>query len=59
MSKQTMNMAKGIGTGLMAGMVVGYVGSQLSKNNQSLKKKTTKAINNMSDIFDNVQNMFK
>lgn len=54
-----MNVAKGIGTGLMAGMVVGYVGGQLTKNNQSLKKRTTKAMNSVTDLVDNVQHMFK
>lgn len=59
MSNNSMNIIKGIGTGLMAGMVVGYVGGQLQSNSRNFKKKTTKAMDNMGDLLDSVQRIFK
>ena len=39
MNKNTIGLMKGIGTGLAAGMMVGYVGSQLMSNQKQVKKK--------------------
>ena len=43
MNKNTIGLMKGIGTGLAAGMMVGYVGSQLMSNQKQVKKKASKA----------------
>ena len=32
MSRNAMNVAKGIGAGMVAGVMVGFVGSQMMKN---------------------------
>lgn len=57
--KNTMNVVKGVGAGLVAGAVVGYVGSQMAKNPKQTKKKAKKAVGAVSGMLDNVQAMLK
>ena len=59
MTKATMGLVKGIGTGLAAGAMVGFVSSQMMKNPKQAKKKAHKAMHTMSDLLDNVQDMFR
>ena len=59
MAKNTMGIVKGVGSGLAAGAVVGFVGSQMMKNEKQMKKKAGKAMHAVGDLLDNVQYMFK
>mgnify|MGYP004511264405 CR=1 FL=1 len=59
MRKNTMGIVKGVGSGIAAGMVVGFVGSQMMKNDKQMKKKAGKALHMVEDLIDNVQYMFK
>lgn len=59
MTNRTMGVVKGIGTGLAAGAVIGIVGSYAMNNKKSLKKKSKKLMNTMTDVVDNMQYMFK
>lgn len=59
MAKNTMNIVKGVGAGLVAGMMFGLVGSTMMKNNKKTKRKASKAINTVEEILDSVQGMFK
>lgn len=55
MNKNTIGLMKGIGTGLAAGMMVGYVGSQLMSNQKQVKKKASKAAHAVGNLIDDVQ----
>ena len=59
MNKNTIGLMKGIGTGLAAGMMVGYVGSQLMSNQKQVKKKPSKAAHAVVNLIDDVQDIFK
>lgn len=60
MMKNTMNMVKGVGLGMLAGAAVTMVGSQMMKTDKKqLKKNAGKAIKAMGDVIDGVQYMFK
>ncbi len=59
MVKNTMNVVKGVGAGLVAGAVVGYVGSQMKKNPKQTKKKAAHAVSAVENLLDNVQAMLK
>ena len=59
MNKNTIGLMKGIGTGLAAGMMVGYVGSQLMSNQKQVKKKASKAAHAVGNLIDDVQYIFK
>lgn len=58
-NNNNMNIAKGLGTGLMAGMMVGFAGAKMMNNSQSMKKKADKTVRSMSELVDNVQSFFK
>lgn len=59
MHKNTMGMMKGIGAGIATGMVAGFIGSQMVKNDKQMKKKAGKALNAVGNLIDNVQYMVK
>ncbi|MDR1564279.1 MAG: hypothetical protein LBS74_04900 [Oscillospiraceae bacterium] len=59
MTNKTMGIVRGIGAGLAAGAVLGAAGSYAFHNQKSLKKKGKKVANTVTDIFDNVQYLFK
>lgn len=59
MVKNTMSVVKGVGAGLVAGAVVGYVGSQMIKQPKKTKKKAAHAVNAVGSLLDNVQAMLK
>lgn len=59
MYKQTMNFVRGIGTGLVAGMALATVGTQMMKNNRSFRKRANKTMHTVGDLMDNMQYMFK
>ncbi len=59
MAKNTMNIAKGVGAGLVAGLMFGFVGSVMMKDTKQNKKKTTKALEAVENIWDDVQEIFR
>lgn len=59
MYKQTMNFAKGIGTGIIAGIAVASVSSRMMKGNKRLKRNACKTMSAMSSVLDNVEYMLK
>lgn len=59
MTNRTMGVVKGIGTGLAAGAVIGFLGSYAMNNKKSLKKKTKRIAGTMTDMLDNMQYMFR
>ena len=59
MVKNTMSVVKGVGAGLIAGAVVGYVGSQMKQQPKKTKKKAVHAVNAVESLLDNVQAMLK
>ncbi|MDO4731733.1 MAG: hypothetical protein Q4B14_06430 [Clostridia bacterium] len=52
MDRNNMNIAKGIGAGLMSGMIVGYVGAKAMRGKAKEKNKISMAMHYMGDIFD-------
>jgi hypothetical protein len=54
-----MNFVRGIGTGLVAGMALATVGTQMMKNNRSLRRRTNKTLHTVGELMDNMQYMFK
>lgn len=59
MYKQTMNFVRGIGTGLVAGMALATVGSQMMKNNRGFRRRANKTLHTVGELMDNMQFMFK
>lgn len=57
--KNTMGILKGLGTGIAAGMVAGFVGSQMMKNDRQMKQKAERAVNAVGDLFQSMPDMFK
>lgn len=58
MAKNTMNMVKGVGAGLVAGMMFGFVSSVMMKDSRRNKRKASKAIDTVEGILDNMQQIF-
>ena len=57
--KSKMSFVKGMGIGTAVGMVSGAVGYAVVKQNKrDMKKSGSKALKNMSQLVDNVGNMF-
>ncbi|HIS49059.1 MAG TPA: hypothetical protein IAA80_00955 [Candidatus Gallacutalibacter pullistercoris] len=60
MMKNTMNVVKGVGLGMLAGAAVTMVGSQMMKaDKKQMKKNAGKAVRAMGDVIEGVQYMFK
>ena len=60
LSKNAMNIAKGVVAGVATGVLVGYAGSKMMKKNpKQMKKNAGKAINAMGDFISGVSAMFK
>ena len=60
MRKGTAGFMKGMGTGLMVGMVAGVMGDMVvHSNKKTLKKKASKAVKAVGNIMDDVSNMMK
>ena len=57
--KNTMGVIKGIGAGMATGIIAGFVGSQMIKNDKQMKKRAIKALNTVGNIIDNVQYMIR
>lgn len=60
MYKNTMNIIKSAGTGLAAGMLVGYVSSQMIKPKPPLiKRKASKAVHAVGDVLGSASYFLK
>ncbi len=58
MAKNTMNVIKGIGAGLAAGMIVGFAGTLMLGDTKKYKKKTAKAMGAAGELIDSVKEIF-
>ena len=58
MAKNSANVIKSAGLGLAAGIMFGFVGSVMLKDNKKYKKKTAKAISTVEDLIDGVKDIF-
>ena len=59
MAKNTMNIAKGVGAGLVAGLMFGFVSSVMMKDSRRNKKKAAKAIDTVENILSGMQEIFR
>ncbi len=59
MARNTMNVVKGVGAGLAAGMLFGAVGSVMLKDSKKNKRKVAKAIDAVEGILDGIQDIFR
>ncbi len=58
MARNTANIIKGVGAGLVTGMMVGIVGSAMLKDNKKWKKKSAKALGTVEDLIEGVKDIF-
>lgn len=59
MSGSVMKFVKGMGLGIVVGCVAGAVGNQyMHSGKKGLKKNVNKALKNMSELVDEVSQMF-
>lgn len=58
MARNTANVVKGVGAGLVAGMVFGFAGSAMMKDNKKCRKKAAKAMDTVEDFIDGVKDIF-
>ena len=58
MAKNTANVIKGVGAGLLTGMMVGFVGSVMMKDNKKWNRKSKRALSAVEDLIEGVKNMF-
>ncbi len=59
MARNTANIAKGVGAGLVAGVMFGFVSSVMMKDSRKNKKKASRALDTVENIIDNMQEIFK
>lgn len=59
MGKDTMTTLKGVGAGLVAGMMFGFVSSVMMSDSRRNKKKASKAINTVESILEGMQEIFR
>ena len=59
MTKSTAKALKGLTAGVATGMLVGYMGKNMTDNKQQIKKKANKAMETFGDVIDTVSYMFK
>ncbi len=59
MVKNTMNVVKGVGVGMLAGAAAVTVGSMMFKDRKHLKKNAGKALHAFGELVDNVEYMFR
>lgn len=62
MAKQAMNLAKGIGMGVLAGAAVAAIGTKAmggNRKSRQLKKNAGKAIHTMGNFIGDVERMLK
>ena len=54
-----MTTLKGVGAGLVAGMMFGFVSSVMMSDSRRNKKKASKAINTVESILEGMQEIFR
>lgn len=59
MAKNTADVIKGVGAGLIAGVMFGLVSSVMMKDSKKNKRKASKAINTVEGILDGMQEIFR
>ena len=59
MGKDTMTTLKGVGAGLIAGMMFGFVSSVMMNDSRKSKRKANKAIDTVENILEGMQEIFK
>jgi len=59
MYKQTMNFVRGIGTGMVAGIALATVGTQMMKNNRGFRKRANRTMHTVGELMNDMQFMFK
>jgi len=59
MYKQTMDFVRGMGTGMVAGMALATVSTQMMKNKRGLRRRANKTLHTVGEVMDNMQDMFK
>ena len=59
MTKSTAKALKGLTAGVATGMLVGYMGKNMTDNKKQIKKKANKAMETFGDVIDTVSYMFK
>jgi hypothetical protein len=58
MYKQTMGFARGMGTGIIAGVAIAAMGSKMMRENRGMKKKANKTMRTIGELMDTMQVMF-
>lgn len=58
MAKNKAGIIKGIGAGLIAGMIVGFAGSAMLMDNKKYKRKAAKAADTIEDLVEGVKEVF-
>ena len=58
MAKNTANVIKVVGAGLLTGMMVGFVGSVMMKDNKKWNRKSKRALSAVEELIEGVKNMF-
>lgn len=60
MKKSTSGFMKGMGTGMMVGMIAGAAGDMMMRGNKkTLKKKASKAVKAVGNVMNDVGNLIK
>ena len=59
MAKNTADVIKGVGAGLVAGVMFGLVSSVMIKDSKKNKRKASRAIQTVEGILDGMQGMFR
>lgn len=57
MAKNTAKIVKGVGAGLLTGMVVGFAGSMMLKENKTCRRKAKRALGSVEHFVEDVRNM--
>ena len=58
MRQQAMGFVKGIGAGLLAGAAIAAVSEKMMKNDRGLRRRADKRMRAVSELLDNVQDLF-
>ena len=59
MYKEMVGFAKGMGTGIAAGVAVSLIGNKMMRENKHLRRNVNKTVHAMSGLMDNVGVIFK
>lgn len=59
MYKEMVGFAKGMGTGIAAGVAVSLIGNKMMRENKHLRRNVNKTMRAMGGLMDNVGVIFK